>query len=156
TCTDEWLKTDCIKHVGVAGHVLMNGLNTDCIKHALHAFVMFASVIEIIWVMGNEMTILEKGILEIHWAVASTKTWLPSNGGDIEKNNIKGKSLLYFTYDEAQNDCLPRVGHWNMINKHFVKINITKYLFLCVFFGIIFFSFYPLIAQGQDLLVAGF
>ncbi|KAL5654961.1 hypothetical protein ACJX0J_034280, partial [Zea mays] len=44
-----------------------------------------------------------------------------------EKNNIKGKSLLYFTYDEAQNDCLPRVGHWNMMNKYFVKINITKY-----------------------------
>ncbi|KAL5680324.1 hypothetical protein ACJX0J_006709, partial [Zea mays] len=66
---------------------------------------------------------------------------------NIRKEQYKG--LLYFTYDEAQNDCLPRVGHWNMMNKYFVKINITKYLFtvvitrvgdLCVFIFLHFFG----------------
>ncbi|KAL5678593.1 hypothetical protein ACJX0J_014724 [Zea mays] len=52
--------------------------------------------------------------------------------GTIKNVNFRKeqhKGFLYFTYDEAQNDCLPKVGHWNMMNKYFVKINITKYLF---------------------------
>ncbi|KAL5657103.1 hypothetical protein ACJX0J_030266 [Zea mays] len=39
----------------------------------------------------------------------------------LRKEQYKG--LLYFTFDEAQNDCLPRVGHWNMMN----KLNILGY-----------------------------
>ncbi|KAL5647196.1 hypothetical protein ACJX0J_041551, partial [Zea mays] len=34
-----------------------------------------------------------------------------------EKNNIKGKRS-----NQLFNDCLPRVGHWNMMNKYFLNI----------------------------------